>query len=49
VGEIGVNIEDLRIDHDPGRAVGLVELRVAQDVAAKLQAELAGRGWSTHG
>ncbi len=49
VGEIGVNIEDLRIDHDPGRAVGLVELRVAQPVAAKLQSELAGRGWSTHG
>ena len=28
VGEIGVNIEDLYIDHDPGRPVGLVELVV---------------------
>ena len=27
-GEIGVNIEDVRIDHDPGRPVGLVELVV---------------------
>ena len=27
-GEIGVNIEDLRIDHDPGREYGLVELTV---------------------
>ena len=41
VGEIGVNIEDLRIDHDPGRAVGLVELRVARSVAATLQSGLA--------
>ena len=30
-GEIGVNIEDLRIDHDPGRPVGLVELDVADE------------------
>ena len=30
-GEIGVNIEDLRIDHDPGREYGLVELTVAAD------------------
>lgn len=49
VGEIGANIEDLRIDHDPGRAVGLVELRVAQAVAEKLQTALAERGWRTHG
>ena len=34
VGEIGVNIEDLYIDHDPGRPVGLVEL-VVQDTAAE--------------
>ena len=27
-GEIGVNIEDVHIDHDPGRPVGLVELTV---------------------
>ena len=31
VGEIGVNVEDVRIDHDPGRPVGLVELTVAAD------------------
>src|SRR4051812_21307992 len=33
VGDIGVNIEDLHIDHDPGRPVGLVEL-VVEDTAA---------------
>ena len=30
VGASAVNIEDVRIDHDPGRAVGLVELDVAE-------------------
>ncbi|HSV41480.1 MAG TPA: prephenate dehydrogenase [Nocardioidaceae bacterium] len=49
VGEIGVNIEDLRIDHDPGRPVGLVELTIATDRADHLQAALEQRGWSLHG
>jgi prephenate dehydrogenase len=48
VGEIGVNIEDVRIDHDPGRPVGLVELRVAEDRAEHLLAALEARGWSGH-
>jgi prephenate dehydrogenase len=48
VGEIGVNIEDLRIDHDPGRPVGLVELTVAAGAAEHLQRSLETRGWSTH-
>ena len=30
-GESGVNIEDVRIDHDPGRPVGLVELVVDEE------------------
>jgi len=48
VGEIGVNVEDVRIDHDPGRPVGLVELTVAQDRADHLLAALAERDWSAH-
>lgn len=47
-GKIGVNVEDLRIDHDPGRPVGLVELTVAADRADFLAESLAGRGWTTH-
>lgn len=47
-GHIGVNIEDLRIDHDPGRPVGLVELTVAESSAEYLLASLADRGWATH-
>ena len=48
VGDIGVNIEDLYIDHDPGRPVGLVEL-VVQDTAAEgLRESLESRDWLTH-
>jgi prephenate dehydrogenase len=47
-GEIGVNIEDLRIDHDPDRPVGLVELTVAADRVDHLQASLGDRGWTSH-
>ena len=50
VGEIGVNIEDVRIDHDPGRPVGLVELTVAADRSTHLQAVARGSAAGrTHG
>ncbi len=48
-GVIGVNIEDVRIDHDPGRDTGLVELVVAEDSALHLAASLEDRGWVVHG
>ena len=47
-GESGVNIEDLRIDHDPARPVGLVEVVVAQRSAATLVGSLTDRGWSVN-
>jgi prephenate dehydrogenase len=47
-GEIGVNIEDIRIDHDPGREYGLVELSVAKDSVDRLLESLTERGWTTH-
>ncbi|CAA9381231.1 MAG: Arogenate dehydrogenase [uncultured Nocardioidaceae bacterium] len=47
-GEAGVNIEDLRIDHDPTRRFGLVEIDVAAEQAAVITEALVGRGWSTH-
>ena len=47
-GEIGVNIEDLRIDHDPARAYGLVEITVAASSADHLLASLEDRSWTTH-
>ena len=47
-GEIGVNIEDVHIDHDPGRPVGLVELLVEEASAEHLLGSLESRGWATH-
>jgi prephenate dehydrogenase len=47
-GEIGVNIEDVHIDHDPGRPVGLVELVVDDTRAEHLVGSLESRGWVTH-
>jgi prephenate dehydrogenase len=48
VGESGVNVEDVRIDHDPGRPVGQVELQVAESAVEVLLAALERRGWSVH-
>jgi prephenate dehydrogenase len=44
----GVNIEDFRIDHDPGRATGLLELVVDQERAEHLLGSLEARDWVTH-
>ncbi len=43
-----VNIEDLRIDHDPGRAFGLVEIDVVEDRADALIAALRDNTWPAH-
>ncbi|GAA1774799.1 prephenate dehydrogenase [Nocardioides hankookensis] len=47
-GESDVNIEDVHIDHDLGREVGLVELLVDETRAEHLLASLESRGWVTH-
>jgi prephenate dehydrogenase len=47
-GESGVNIEDVRIDHDPGRDTGLVELVVEEDRAEHLLTSLEAKEWVTH-
>jgi len=44
-GRAGVNIEDLGIEHSPGLPVGVVELTVRPDAAARLTEALAARGW----
>jgi prephenate dehydrogenase len=47
-GDAQVNIEDLRIDHDPARQFGLVEIDVAEDRAEPLLEALRARDWSAH-
>ncbi|MDT9592241.1 prephenate dehydrogenase [Nocardioides zeae] len=44
----GVNIEDIRIDHDPGRPTGLVELVVDARRSEHLLVSLEERSWVTH-
>lgn len=47
-GESGINIEDIRIDHELGRPVGLVEVVVAEHNAELLVEALTDRGWSAY-
>lgn len=45
IGELGVNLEDLRLEHSPGAPLGVVELQVAPEAASGLVADLKQRGW----
>lgn len=45
IGEIGVNVEDLRLDHSAGQQVGMVELSVLPSRRAALVEELTERSW----
>jgi prephenate dehydrogenase len=49
VGEIGVNIEELKLEHSPSAPVGLVELYVLPSVEQKLIGDLEARGWKIAG
>ncbi|WP_448809689.1 prephenate dehydrogenase [Agromyces bauzanensis] len=49
VGDAGVNLEDLRLEHSPGAQVGLAEIFVLPEVAERLTDELAVRGWRIAG
>ncbi|WP_427892961.1 prephenate dehydrogenase [Kribbella sp. GL6] len=46
--ESGANVEDLRIDHSPGRPVGEVELAVKPGTVDQLVEALTTRGWVVH-
>lgn len=45
IGQIGINLEDLKLEHSPGAQIGLVELSVLPESEAKLTEDLIGRGW----
>ncbi|MGZ5379277.1 MAG: prephenate dehydrogenase [Aeromicrobium sp.] len=47
-GESGINIEDIRIDHELGRPVGIVEVAIAAHNAEALVEALTSRGWSAY-
>ncbi|MFD5278928.1 prephenate dehydrogenase [Pseudarthrobacter sp. NPDC058362] len=45
IGEIGVNLEDLRLDHSAGQNVGMVEISVLPNKHDHLIEALNDRGW----
>lgn len=46
MGEEGVNMEDLRLEHSPGAQVGFAEIAVLPEAAHRLATALEARGWS---
>lgn len=47
-GQSGVNIEDLRIQHELGRPAGVVEIHVLPESADTLVTALVDRGWPAY-
>jgi prephenate dehydrogenase len=45
IGQIGINLEDLKLEHSPGAQIGLVELSVLPNAEEKLVTDLTSRGW----
>lgn len=46
IGEEGVNMEDLRLEHSPGAQIGFAEIAVLPAAAPALAGALTARGWS---
>jgi prephenate dehydrogenase len=49
IGSVGVNLEDLRLEHSPGAQFGLAEISVVPEAEDRLAAELQARGWKIAG
>ncbi|KKI22476.1 MULTISPECIES: prephenate dehydrogenase [unclassified Leucobacter] len=47
LGELGINMEDLRLEHSPGAQIGFAEIAVLPEVAERAVADLQSRGWRT--
>jgi prephenate dehydrogenase len=49
LGELGVNLEDLRLEHSPGAAFGLADIAVLPEVLHRTVDDLTERGWRITG
>lgn len=49
IGEIGVNLEEIKLEHSPSSPVGLVEVSVLPAAESVLVSSLALRGWKLVG
>lgn len=45
MGHLGINIEDLAVEHSAGQKMGLVRLQVAPSLAYQAERDLEERGW----
>jgi prephenate dehydrogenase len=48
VGDAGINLEDLRLEHSEGRPMGLAEIDVLPGAASALAVALRAAGWTVH-
>ena len=49
LGEWGINLEDLRLEHSPGAEVGFVELTIAKESVPGVEDQLRAGGWRIAG
>jgi prephenate dehydrogenase len=49
IGSVGVNLEDLQMEHSPGAQFGLAEISVVPEAEERLARELQDRGWTISG
>ena len=49
LGDWGVNLEDLRLEHSPGAQVGFADLTLAKDVVDDVESQLRDAGWRIAG
>lgn len=49
IGDLGVNMEDLRLEHSPGSAIGFAEVSVLPAAEESLVHALEARGWRIAG
>jgi prephenate dehydrogenase len=47
LGDLGINMEDLRLEHSPGAQIGFAEIAVLAEVAERAVTDLKERGWTT--
>jgi len=49
IGELKINMEDLRLEHSPRAQIGLAEISVLPEVEKSLVSDLVARGWKIAG
>ena len=45
LGELNINVEDLRLEHSPGAQFGLAEISVVPSIVGRAREDLQARGW----